>query len=148
MDLRAEISNLVAQLSTEPGFLYGRKSEINIQGDDAILLQTVGCVALIEPDQLGFTLDPVTGGLRDNYNTFIQFIIQNDTGEQANYRHPYVQRMRNMAAEFIGLLNDSELFDALNTNIPGYLVVDAYDFNVCGIEINLTQLTDLQPRLC
>lgn len=130
-------------LTGNPGFYYGRKSEINITGDNAKL----PAVILIEPDQFGFNISP-TGAIKDTYNVFIQFVDQVDAIEDANYRHPTVESMRTLCAEFIRELSEADIFLDFNQNIPGVLVVDMYDVNVAGIEINLAQLTDIQPRPC
>jgi hypothetical protein len=134
----------VLQLSGNPHFAYGRKSEINVQGDNL----TFPAVILIEPDQFGFNISASTGAVKDTYNVFIQFVDQVEALEDANYRHPVVESMRSLCAEFILALSDADIFQDLNTNIPGVLVVDSYDVNVAGIEINLANLTDIQPRPC
>lgn len=144
MNLREQIGSIALDLTGSPNFVYGRKSEINISGDNAVF----PAVILIEPDQFGFNLNPTTGAVRDSYNVFIQFVDQVDMGEDANYRHPVVENMRTLCAEFLQKLSASEIFQDVNPNVPGVLVVDAYDVNVAGIEINLTQLTDIQPRSC
>lgn len=144
MNLREQIGLIVSELPGVPNFVYGRKSEINISGDNA----QFPAVVLIEPDQMGFNLDATTGGLKDTYNVFIQFIDQIEMGEDANYRHPVVEDMRTLAGTFIRRLSAADIFKDLNVNIPGILVVDTYDVNVAGIEINLAQLTDIYNRPC
>lgn len=144
MNLREQIGSIAQGLSSSPAFYYGRKSEINVQGDNMVL----PAVILIEPDQFGFNLSPSTGAIKDTYNVFIQFVDQVDAMEDANYRHPVVEAMRTLCAEFLRELSDADIFLDLNTNIPGVLVVDTYDVNVAGIEINLANLTDIQPRPC
>lgn len=144
MDLREQIGVIAMGLTGSPNFIYGRKSDVNISGDNARL----PAVVLIEPDQFGFTLNPNTGNIKDTYNVFIQFIDQIEMGEDTNYRHPTVEAMRTLCAEFILALSQADVFQDLNTNIPGVLVVDEYDVNVAGIEINLAQLTDIYPRPC
>lgn len=144
MDLREQIGVIAMGLTGNPQFVYGRKSEVNIIMDNT----GTAAVVLIEPDQFGFNLNTTTGVVRDSYNTFIQFIKQIEMGEDANYRHPVVEEMRTLCAEFIQKLNEADIFQDLNTNIPGVLVVDTYDVNVAGIEINLAQLTDIYPRPC
>ena len=144
MNLREQIGSIVLGLTGNPNFMYGRKSEINIQGDNS----RFPAVILIEPDQFGFNLNAATGTVRDTYNVFIQFVDQIDAIEDANYRHPTVESMRTLCAEFLQELSAADIFNDLNTNIPGVLVVDSYDVNVAGIEINLASLTDIQPRPC
>ena len=152
MDLRSQIGAIALQLTytdkngttRNPNFLYGKKAEINVQGDNA----RFPAVILIEPDQFGFSIQPTTGAVRDSYNVFIQFVDQVDMGEDANYRHPVVEDMRTLCAQFLRKLSDTDIFQDLNINIPGILVVDAYDVNVAGIEINLAQLIDIYPRPC
>lgn len=145
MDLRQQIGAIVMGLTGNPTFVYGRKSEVNVSGDNL----SFPAVVLIEPDQFGFNLNQTTGVVRDTYNVFIQFIdVVDPLGEDANYRHPVVEAMRTLCAEFIQELSNADIFQDLNTNIPGVLVVDTYDVNVAGIEINLAQLTDVYPRPC
>jgi hypothetical protein len=144
VNLREQIGSIAMSLTGSPAFYYGRKSEINVQGDDMIL----PAVILIEPDQFGFSISPYSGAVKDTYNVFIQFVDQVTMGEDANYRHPVVEAMRTLCAEFILKLSEADIFEDLNTNIPGVLVVDTYDVNVAGIEINLARLTDLSPRPC
>lgn len=146
MNLRDQIGSIAMGLTGNPLFVYGRKSEVNVIMDNAPK-QTA--VVLIEPDQFGFNVNPVNGVVRDTYNVFIQFIkVVDPMGEDANYRHPVVEEMRTLCAEFLQALSQTDLFQDLNPNIPGVLVVDAYDLNVAGIEINLAQLTDIYPRPC
>lgn len=144
MNLREQIGTIAMALTGNPTFVYGRKSEINCSGDNF----EFPAVVLIEPDQFGFSLNPNTGNVKDTYNVFIQFIDKIVPGEDANYRHPVVEAMRTLCAEFILKLSEADIFLDINANIPGVLVVDEYDVNVAGIEINIAQLTDIYPRPC
>ena len=145
MNLRDQIGSIVMGLTGNPQFVYGRKSEVNV------IMDNYGkpAVVLIEPDQFGFNVNAITGSVRDTYNVFIQFIdVVDPMGEDANYRHPVVEAMRTLCAEFLQELSQTDIFQDINTNVPGVLIVDRYDLNVAGIEINLAQLTDIQPRPC
>lgn len=143
MDLREIVQNIVSELSTAPSFLYGRKSEINYSADN--VAQTF--VALIEPETGAFQRSSI-GTLRDAYDTFIQFVGQIDPGEHADYRHPMIQQQMSIAKEFIRALDRSDYFLDLNANIPFVIIVDNYDLNVAGVEINLARLASLQPLDC
>lgn len=145
MDLREQIGVIVMGLTGSPQFVYARKSEANVILDNSAST----AVILIEPDQFGFNIDPTTGMVRDAYNVFIQFVkVVDPMDEDANYRHPVVEEMRTLCAEFLQKLSQADIFRDLNPNIPGVLIVDEYDLNVAGIEINLAQLTDIYPRPC
>lgn len=152
MNLRDQIGSIVATLQVEneqgaivaPTFVYGRKSEVNISVDNI----PGPYVILIEPDQFGFYLPPGSGSLRDTHNVFIQFVDGIVMGENADYRHPVVVAMKRLAAQFIYALAKSEVFQDFGPNIPGMLVVDTYDRNVAGIELNIGQLTDIYPIPC
>lgn len=161
MDLREQIADIVSDLiyiplqgeknrdgtlkiAEAPNFLYGRKPEINVQGDNA----RFPAIILIEPDQFGFKFDSLTGNVQDRANVFIQFVNEIDEIEDANYRHPVVMKMKRLAIDFIQQLNRADIFEDLNPNIPGILVVDSYDVNVAGLELNFAQLTDIYPAEC
>lgn len=147
MNLEEQFRELVERMSPQPVFLYGRKHEINVSADNAAFAET-GAIVLIEPDQMGFFKARATGTVRDRYNIFVQFIKPVVMGEDANYRSPTVEAMRTLAAKFIDLLDQSDIFGDLPENLPGFLLVDYYDANVAGIEINIAQLTDIYPRPC
>lgn len=151
MNLRSQIESLVLQLTghenvyESPSFYYGREHEANVFADDV----KFPLVVLIEPDQMGFNVNTTTGTIRDTYNVFIQFIDRKeDISQDANYRHETVEAMRTMAADFLRLLSNSDYFFDVNPNVNGVLLVDYYDANTQGIEINLTQLTDIYTRPC
>lgn len=150
MDLKARIQTIVGTIQTEDpapplAFRYGRKSDENINADSG----TFPAVVLIEPDQFGFTVDPQSGQVRERANVFIQFITLCEMGDQAEARYDSLQLMRKYAAEFIFRLNATNLFQDLAVNYPAVAIVDTYDANVCGVEINLGNLTSTQPeRIC
>lgn len=145
MNLKSQIQSIVSQLPGSPSFYYGREHEANVEVDNI----QFPVVVLIEPDQMGFNLNTTNGNVRDTYNIFIQFIDRmEDISQDANYRNTTVEAMRTLAAKFLQLLSNSDLFADVNPNVNGVLLVDYYDANSQGIEINLTQLTDIYPRPC
>lgn len=127
-----------------PAFYYGRKFDMNIIADGA----TFPAVVLLEPDQFGFRVSAGTGQVFDSYNLFFQFLATTPVGlgEQANNREATIEQMRALAGLFIYRLNESNLFSGFNERVGGVVIVDYFDANVCGIEINITNLTDVQPR--
>ncbi|MDF3076136.1 MAG: hypothetical protein K0S09_25 [Sphingobacteriaceae bacterium] len=151
MNLKTQISAIVATMrsgvlledTTEQPiyFRYGRKSDENINGDN----ESYPAVVLLEPDQMGFKVSSM-GQIYDRYNLFLQFIDQEVMGEQASERESKIEAMRSLAAQFIFLLNKENAFNDISESVPGVTVIDTYDVNVVGIEINIS-LTDTQPRV-
>lgn len=142
MNLRQQIADIA--FLTGATFRYGRRYDENINADNG----TFPAIVLLEPDQMGFYVDVMTGASYDRYNVFIQFIDKIEMGQQASARDQVVENMRTLAATFIARLNESNEFQAFNAIINGVLMVDTYDANVAGIEINITGLTDTYPRPC
>ncbi len=142
MNLRTQIESIASQLPNV-AFRYGRRYDENINGDN----ESYPAIVLLEPDQFGFRVSTSNGQMYDRYNIFIQFIKNGvEVGEQASARESIVEEMRSLAAQFIVKLNSANIFKDIPENIPGVLIVEAYDANVCGIEINISNLTDTQPR--
>jgi hypothetical protein len=137
MTIKERIQYIAGTLVGEANFYYGRKSDINIIGDDA----SFPAICLIEPDDIGLVFSNISGNLNDYDTCFIQFIDQVVMGEQAKDRLPVVDTMRTLAARFIdAVINDTEM--SLRTTgdtyqIRGTLIVDQYDVNVAGIELQI-----------
>lgn len=144
MTLDEKIAQVVSKMQTPiPAFRYGRKQDENINGDNA----AYPAIVLLEPDQPGFRISPSNGQIFERNNVFIQFLDITPTGmgEQANNRKSTINAMKLKAAEFLLRLNDSNLFSAFAEVVPGVAIIEYYDANVCGIEINIAGLTDTQP---
>jgi hypothetical protein len=154
MNIKQAIESIVNELiyipfgSDEPvpvAFGYGRKYDNNINADN----DSFPRVYLIEPDMPGFRVKAIDGNVADRYNLFLQFLILQapEMGQQAEYRYDSVEEMRTLAAQFLYRLSESDLFEDITETVPAVLLVDYLDANVTGIEINLAQLTSLQPRM-
>lgn len=151
MNLKSVIASIVAELVyfnsddeiVQVTFQYGRKMDNNINADN----DTFPAVYLIEPDMPGFRVKQVDGNVADRWNVFIQFLtlMAPEMGQQAAYREAAVEQMRTLAAQFLYRLSKSDYFEDITETIPAVLLVDYYDVNVTGIEINLASLTALQP---
>lgn len=125
-------------LTLSPNFYYGRKSDINIKGDNSAF----PAIILIEPDDIGFTFNTGSGNIRDVDSVFIQFVDKVEMGQQAGERLSTIQAMRILAAQFVDQVvnhHDIKLMTATAQEfyVRGTLIVDYYDVNVAGIEINL-----------
>ncbi len=143
------IQYLATQLT--PNFYYGRKSDINIQADNFAF----PAICLIEPDDIGFVFDTLTGNIKDTDNCFIQFIDIHEMGNQAPDRLTAINTMRGLAAQFVNLVANDDGVDSIEfvtqngvINVRGTLIVDGYDANVVGIEINLPLRLTYPLPLC
>lgn len=145
MSLKSDIAEIVATLPGTPAFRYSRRSEENINGDNA----PYPAVILIEPDQGGFNIQGMSGLARDRNNTFIQFLDKTVMGDQALDRETVVDAMKTLAVQFIQALNNSNKWqDIAETGYNWVLLVDYYDVNTAGIELNISQLINREPRPC
>lgn len=145
MSIKERIQELV--LTFSPNFYYGRKSDINIQGDNA----SFPAIILIEPDEIGFSVSTDYGTIKDTETCFVQFVDIVTMGEQAIDRVQVINDMRLLAATFVNsILSDPiiELQQAGTIGIKGVLVVDKYDVNVAGIEIQLPLRLILPKVIC
>lgn len=143
MNLKSKIQTIVSSLGV--AFRYGTKYDENINADGGVF----PAIILLEPDNGGFNLAPVGGLIRDQDNVFLQFIDIIRMGEQAGYREPDIEDMKSLAVRFINALNATNYFqDIPITAMKWVKIVDVYDANVVGIELNIPLLTDMQPRPC
>lgn len=146
MNLRSQIESIVSTIDVgyDVAFRYATKYDENIKGDN----QAYPAIVMLEPDQFGFRLSPQNGAIHDRTNTFFQIVDRRaEIAEMADYRESTLEAMRTLAARFIQALDDSNKFEPFTENIPGILIAETYDANVCGIEININ-LTEKQPRPC
>lgn len=142
-DLRNDIGAIASNLGAT--FYFGRKHEVNADGDNL----NYPAIILLEPDSGAFTISPTSGGITDTNDTFIQFVTKVDEISQfANYRYPEVEQMKALARSFVYELQRKDIWQAMNAINPWALIVDTYDVNVVGIELNLGRLTNIFPEPC
>lgn len=144
MTLSTYIESLAILTNPAATFQYARNTEFNIIGDD---VQSPVILA-IEPDQGFLNLSNVTGTVGDGYNLFIRFlelIPQIGIAEQAPTRDAAIQRQKEQAAKFIYTLSSEDKFKELTSPIPYVRVIEAYDGNWFGVEINLRNLEFIEP---
>lgn len=142
-DIREQIGGIA--LTVNENFYYGRRHEANALGDNWVY----PAIILVEPDSGAFSFSSQAGGLTDSTDLFIQFIDKTpEISQGANYRYEVIQRMKQLAREFIYALEASEKFNPLNAVNPWALLVDMYDVNTAGIELNLGRVTNIFPEPC
>ncbi|WP_207425989.1 hypothetical protein [Pedobacter sp. SYSU D00535] len=146
MNLVNAIQSIVATLTGEPHFTYQGKFEHNVKGDDKDY--STANVNLLELEQIGFKKNSSAGGLRDRFPIFIEFVKQVDQNLTAEERRPVIEEMRLLAAEFILAVDESDLFEELPETISGVVVIDRYDVNVAGVEINLVLIANEPMSFC
>lgn len=142
MTISDYIQAIAAQVNPSGSYQYGRNTDFNINGDG-----TASPVILcIEPDQQFLNLSTLTGNIYDGYNLFIRFLTLRPTiAEQAPDRVQAIADMKLLAASFISQLSNDDNFQDIPSRIPIIEVIDAYDGNYCGVEINLQNLQLINP---
>lgn len=156
MNIRDKIGSLIAAMSTveEPiSFAYARKSEYNITADDLVFPNAL----FIEPDSFGWVVSPSNGTLKPYTNIFVQFVTRmpdqefptkDEIGRDANYRNGMIEEMKAKAEQFIYLIMNDEAFENVSNDIPAIPVIEAYDANTFGVEINIAKLIHTFPLPC
>jgi hypothetical protein len=149
--IKQEIENIHCQMMDiykGISFHYGRKFDINIQGDN----KCFPAMILIEPDDIGFTVDMNNGNIKQYDTVFIQFVDIVPMAEQASDREDVVNSMRMVAADFVNRVINSKTLAVQSAggivNVRGTLIVDEYDVNVAGIEINLPLSLVYPEQVC
>lgn len=136
------IQTIAADVLPSYSYVYGRQNDVNIEGDN----QPSPMVACIYPDQQFLNLSGLTGNTYDGYNLFIRFVEKLDNiAEQSPYYDAAVNRQKLAAANFIYRLSTDDIFQDLRTPIPIVAVIEAYDGNWFGVEINLINLQTIYP---
>lgn len=160
MDFKQKINLMVDDLTGAPYFNYARKSEANIIFDDEPNTDGTGedrsipiedrktAVLLIEPDSFGWINDPVTGEINEYYDVHIQFVQQFEMGLMADMREPVIKYLKGLAKEFIYSMLNDEAFELYTTNIPAVPIIDYYDANLVGVEINIARLVIKDAEIC
>ncbi len=144
MTISDYIQAIVTELFPTASYQYGRNTDFNINGDNT----SSPVVLCIEPDQQYINLNPVSGNVYDGYNLFLRFLqlIPNmDIAEQAPTRVSAIALQKLNAATFIAQLSQDDKFIDLPNIIPVIPVIEAYDGNWFGVEINLKNLQTIKP---
>lgn len=144
MDFKTVVKDIVENKMEGFTFYYGRRSEANYAGDAL----TFPAVVLVEPDTGGLSRDPNMGRIHQSRDLFIQFLDKVPMGEHAEERHPVVMAMSAAAADFVQELDRSDIFRDLPSYLPMFLIVDRYDVNAAGWELNIPRLTPNAPGPC
>ncbi len=144
MTISQYISAIALQADPLTHYEYGRNQDFNIEGDN-----TPSPVTLcIEPDQEFLNLSSLSGNVTDGYNLFVRFlqlIPAIGIAEQATSRDQAIYDQKKRAAKFISVLSENDLFVDLRNPIPVVRVIEAYDGNWFGVEINLSNLQTIYP---
>lgn len=141
MTIKDYIQSIVSECFPSASYHYGRNTDFNIDGDN-----TAGSVVLcIEPDQMFLNLSSLTGNVNDGYNLFVRFLELTTMGEQADSRVTAIANQKANAGLFLSQLSQDDVFIDLPAKIPCIAVIDAYDANWCGVEINLQNLQTIKP---
>ena len=87
--------------------------------------------------------------MRNVYPVFIEFVkLVKDMQVSAVERDVVIREMQDMAGEFLVRLNQSDVFEVVANSVKGLTVIERYDANLCGIELNF-ELTSFEPlQIC
>ena len=152
MNIRDKIGSIVATLDGV-SFNYARKSEHNVDADNIAFPNAL----FIEPDSFGFTPSIVSGNLKEYTNIFIQFTtrmpnqddpVKDEIGRDANYRNAMIEEMRDLARQFVQIILSDEDFENIINDMPMIPVIEAYDANVFGVELQIPKLIHTFPLPC
>lgn len=144
MTISDYIQAIVTELFEGAHYEYGRNADFNITGDNT----PSPAVLCIEPDQQFLNMSALTGNVGDGYNLFIRFLQLIPTigiGDAAASRVQAITDQKLNAAKFISQLSEDDLFLDLNATIPIVTIIEAYDGNWFGVEINLRNLQVAEP---
>lgn len=146
MNLIDELKVLAGRLQGKPAFSYSGKYEHNVISDDQDY--SSGVVNVFEIEQFGFKRNRFTGTTRQRFPLFIEFVVNADQELTATQRNFILEEMKEMAAEYIELIDGSGLFEELPDVIDGITVVNRYDVNVVGVELNLVVVSKEPMQIC
>lgn len=144
MTISDYIQSIVSECLPDATFQYGRNTDFNINGDDV----ASPAVLVIEPDQQYLNLNATSGNVYDGYNLFMRFlqlIPQIGTAEQAPTRVAAITAQKANAALFLSQLSEDDNFIDIPAQTPLIPVIEAYDGNWFGVEINIRNLQVLRP---
>lgn len=151
MNIRDKIGSIA--LTLVDSYSYARKSEQNINADRIVFPN----ILFIEPDSFGFTPSLVSGNLRSYTNIFVQFTtrmpdqedpVKDEIGRDANYRNAMIEEMRTLAAQFVQKILRDDDFENFVNDMPMIPVIEAYDANVFGVELQIPKLIHTFPLPC
>lgn len=149
-NLKDHIGNIVLSLTANVNdeeipvaYRYLRKSEENVKGD----YSAYPAIIFIEPDQGGWTNNQ-QGTIKRFTNCFFQFITTFEMAQDATVRDIAIEDMRKLAERFINRIINDEDFEVNVSDFNYITVIDKYDVNVVGIELNIPKLIYTQPTPC
>lgn len=134
--VREKLYSIVLAMSKEVHFSYANVRQFNndVNSKDMELKPVINVVEL---ESGMFALNPNFGSFRERYPaTQIQFLDISEFDYNSDQNDCIVDRMKEIAKEFLLRLDDSELFEPI-TDVPFNQVFRAYDDNLSGIEITL-----------
>lgn len=125
-------------------YRYLRKSEENVAGD----YSDYPAIVFIEPDQGGWANNQ-QGTIKRFTNCFFQFIVDyKDMGDNATQRDDKIESMKVLAERFINRIINDDDFEVNVADFNFITIVEKYDSNVVGIELNIPKLIYTQPTPC
>lgn len=151
MNIRDKIGSIA--LSLVDSYSYARKSEQNVNADDLIFPN----ILFIEPDSFGFTPSLISGNLKSYTNIFIQFTtrmpeqncsVKDEIGRDANYRNAMIEEMKKLASKFVQKILADDDFENVVNDMPMIPIIEAYDANVFGVELQIPKLIHTFPLPC
>lgn len=143
MTIVDKIKEIAISLPGAPAFSYMGKYEHNANDS---LDYSQSRVNLLEIEQPGFVLSPA-GTLRRRYPVFIEFIKMADPDLTAEQRAGIVEEMLMLAERFIAAVSISDI-DIVGDTIQGITIINRYDQNVVGYELNIILLVGMPNTLC
>lgn len=118
-------------------FVFNDWTRANLTLDHSCL---PACVYLLP---VSGTLENKNGNFRDYPNAMIAFLDRAELDFDGQSNEPTVERMKELAKQFVASVNRSGMFSPLPASIPYSVVYDQLDANVTGVVINI-QLKELQ----
>lgn len=141
-NLKDRIGTIVLSLGVT--YQYLRKSEENVSADN----HSFPAIVFIEPDQGGWKNNQ-QGTIKRFTNCFFQFItLYEDMGDNATQRDGSIEEMKILAERFIQRIISSDDFEVVTTDINFVTIIEKYDANVVGVEINIPKLIYTEPTPC
>lgn len=127
------IKELVALLDGPPLFIYGAKSWLNIQSDDANIDNAL--IYLDQPLESSDTFH-TSGYLEEMYILRMFFLEQSDIAWNPEEHNEVIQRMRTLRSKFINKLEQSDKIHHI-TNITTTDIINVLDVNLSGAIVEI-----------
>jgi len=125
-------------------YRYLRKSEENIAGDSS----AYPAIVFIEPDQGGW-VNNAQGTRKRFTNCFFQFLkIYPEMGDNASQRDDDIEEMKILAERFFNQIDRTDDFEMITTDFQFVTIIERYDVNTVGIEVNIPKLIYTYPTPC